>query len=278
MAQSYANLEILVIDNASADNTGQVMQAFMAGDPRVRYLKHAENIGMIGNFNACIESARGEYIKFICADDLLSPDCVTRMVGVMTAQSEISLVACARQLMDERLKPISLARYAASDVSVDGKEAIRRCFFHGNLIGEPTAVMFRSKDAVHGFNPTYPQLLDLEMWFRLLRIGGLAFLAAPLCAIRKHADQATDTNMRSGAVLGDKRRLFCEFLAEAGQHASVMERALWDARMGVTIRRTKDAGHAVSPGEINEVFFPRLFGRLTYPLASALWRLMPGRI
>ncbi|HXZ97297.1 MAG TPA: glycosyltransferase family 2 protein [Burkholderiales bacterium] len=273
MRQSYANLDILVFDNASSDGTEGVVRSLADRDSRVRYLRHESNVGMVRNFNACIEQARGQYVKFICADDSLEPICVERMVNVMSAHPQVSLVACARRLVAGNLHAAGIARYSRRFLLTEGTAAIRRCFFLGNLIGEPTAVMFRRADAARGFHDGYRQLVDLEMWFHLLKHGAFAFLPDPLCRILQHAKQATFENLRSGVVLNDKRRLFHAFVADVGGHASFTEKVLWDARMAVTVYRTMNAGHAISLEDIGEVFFRRFFPGLTYPVASNLWRL-----
>jgi len=273
MEQTYGNLEILVLDNDSTDDTATVVTAASARDARVRYLRHSENIGMVHNFSACVEQAKGQYVKFVCADDALEPECVERMVQVMSAHPEVSLVACARQLVDRNLRPHRAARYSRRFVLADGATVVRRCFFFGNLIGEPTAVMFRRADAVRGFDDGYRQLMDLEMWLRLLKRGAFAFLPDPLCKVRRHAKQITLENVKSGIVLSDKRRLFHALHAEVEGKASFREKAFWDGRMAVTVCRTRNAGYEVRPEGVAEVFFPRLFPGLTYPLASALWRL-----
>ena len=273
LRQTYSNLDILVFDNASSDGTEAVVRSLANSDARVRYLRHESNVGMVRNFSACIEQARGEYVKFICADDALEAVCVEQMVKVMSANPAVSLVACARQRVDGNLHAAGIARYSRRFLLAQGTAAIRRCFFLGNLVGEPTAVMFRRADAARGFNESYRQLVDLEMWFHLLKHGAFAYLPDPLCRIRQHAKQSTLENLRSGVVLNDKRRLFREFLADVGSGASFKEKLLWDARMAVTVYRTLNAGHAVRLEDIGEVFFPRFFPRLTYPVASSLWRL-----
>jgi hypothetical protein len=273
LRQTYANLDILVFDNASADDTESTVRKLAGGDARVRYLRHDANVGMPRNFNACIERATGDYVKFLCADDALEPGCVERMVEVMSANPRVALVACARQLVNDDLRPVGTERFSGRFVLAEGADVIRRCFFSGNLIGEPTAVMFRSADAARGFNDGYQQLLDLEMWFHLLRKGAFASLPEPLCRIRRHAKQATLKHLGSGVVLDDKRRLFREFVASAGKDAAFHEKLLWDARMAVTVCRTLRAGHAVDPRDVDEVFFRRLFPGVIYPAASILWRL-----
>ena len=271
--QSYENLEILVFDNHSDDDTERVVAELADEDSRVRYLRHPRNIGMQRNFNTCIEQATGTYVKFICADDTLEPDCVKRMMEVMSAHPQVSLVACARQLVDDSLRPAGIERYSRRFVLAEGAAAMRRCFFFGNLIGEPTAVMFRRADAARGFHEGYRQLVDLEMWFHLLRTGAFAYLPEPLCRIRRHPRQATLKHLESGVVLDDKRRFFREFLSDAGKHAAFHEKVLWDIRMAVTVYRMMHAGRAVRPQDVEEVFYRRLFPGLVYPVASTLWRL-----
>ena len=62
MAQTYGSVEILVLDNASTDNTSQVVADVTGGDARVRYVRNEANLGMVGNFSACISAARGKFI------------------------------------------------------------------------------------------------------------------------------------------------------------------------------------------------------------------------
>jgi len=67
----YPDLEILVSDNCSTDDTERVVRSF--GDPRVRYVRHPENIGANNNFNYCIKEARGVYFLLFHDDDMIDP-------------------------------------------------------------------------------------------------------------------------------------------------------------------------------------------------------------
>ena len=86
---------------------------------------------------------------------------------------------------------------------------------YGNIIGEPSVVMFRRRAAARGFNVGYRQLVDLEMWFALLETGDLAYAAEPLCCFRQHARQQTEANRSN--QLGDIEiaRLFWEYRRKA---------------------------------------------------------------
>jgi glycosyltransferase involved in cell wall biosynthesis len=72
-SQTYTNLEILVGDNASTDSTAEAIHALEAAEPRLRALFHDENLGMVGNFNALLRAARGQYFLLLSDDDLLPP-------------------------------------------------------------------------------------------------------------------------------------------------------------------------------------------------------------
>jgi glycosyltransferase involved in cell wall biosynthesis len=271
--QDIADLEILVVDNASSDDTGNVVRGIAAGNARVRYVRHPANIGMARNFSACISLAKGEFVQILCADDALEPGCTAALVDALTRHPECVLAACGRILTDESLRPIRTARARRRREVVPGRVLLRECFVYANRIGEPTAVMFRRDAAARGFHPDYRQAVDLEMWMHLLTRGAAVLLPEALCRIRQHAGQTSHENVRSGKVVEDKRRLFQDYGAALSPELTIAEKLMWDGRMAVTVCRTRKAGHEVRPEGVAEVFFPRLFSRLTYPVASVLWRL-----
>lgn len=201
--------EIVVVDNASTDNTVSVVRGLMDdARGRIRLFVNDQNIGMAGNFNRCLEQAQGAYIKFLMADDLLLPGCVRKLSGILDSNPGVSLVASARVVIDESGNSLATRRRFRNDVEIPGEEVINDCLFGQNYIGEPTAVMFRKASMRSGFNVHLPQVLDMDMWFRLLELGNLYYVSEPLCAIRQHPDQVTHANLKSGALIEDNIRLF----------------------------------------------------------------------
>ena len=69
--QTYSDLELIIIDDQSKDNTDEVVGKYLS-DPRVSYYKNPSNLGLVGNFNRALELAGGDYIKFLLADDKLT--------------------------------------------------------------------------------------------------------------------------------------------------------------------------------------------------------------
>ena len=215
--QTFRDTEIIVLDNASEDDTEAIVAAEAARDSRIRYLRHPRNLGLIGNLTACIEAARGTHVKLVCADDALEPDCVAKLIEAFDRYPAVSLAGCARTVTDENLRPLRVAGARSTLDLVPGETMIEECFFLGNRIGEPTAVMFRRADAERGFSDRYRQLPDLEMWFHLLRLGNYLAVPEALCKIRTHAGQATWTNEQSGSIVEDRRRMFQEYAPSAGK-------------------------------------------------------------
>src|SRR5262245_45552735 len=84
LAQDYPNIEIIVSDNCSTDNSDEIIKSY-CHDPRIRYSRNAENIGMIPNFQkAFFEIAKGDYITNISSDDyLVHPQFISKAVDII---------------------------------------------------------------------------------------------------------------------------------------------------------------------------------------------------
>ena len=209
--QTYQNFEIIVVDNCSTDHTEAIVTELLPLSEKITFYKNDHNIGMAENFNKCLDYARGQYIKFLCADDLLLPGCLEKMVTGLDAHPEVSLVCGGRLSVNEYGNSFGLHRYSSQTQIVQGPSVITRCLFGGNFIGEPSAVLFRKSELLGRFRPELPQLMDMDVWFRLLENGHLLSIKMPLCSIRFHEDQMTIENIKSGKLIEDNIRIFNEF-------------------------------------------------------------------
>ncbi len=250
LSQTVSDYELLVIDNCSTDNTEEVVLGYLQEGRNVKYIRNEKNLGLVCNLNRCIELASGTYIKILCSDDLLEATCLEKMVQVLEANPKVSLVASARQLVDRSLNNLGQLAYSDRPELLPGIEVIRKCLFVGNLIGEPTAVLFRKKDAIAGFDPEYRQLVDLEMWFRLLEQGDFAFIPEALCLIRQHEEQGTNANIKGFIYVDDQFRLFDDYADKSYMELSYFQKlearfdiaqALWKLDMDVSLKKTKTA-------------------------------------
>lgn len=250
LAQNYQNLEIVIVDNCSTDSTVILVEEFAKNsDNNIRFYRNGRNIGLVGNLNRCLEYARGTYIKFLMADDVLLPNCLERMAFWLDSKQDITLVACGRRIIDEYGQELAVHRYSSGQVVVSGSQAIAECLFGSNFIGEPTAVMFRKSSLKGKFREDLPQVLDMDMWFRLLEQGDLLYIGEPYCAVRRHADQMTLANIKSGALVDDNIKLFETYshksyikysLRLSIQHKIYMTYRVWISRKYVSDKKRRD--------------------------------------
>jgi glycosyltransferase involved in cell wall biosynthesis len=186
--QTYADFELIIVDDVSSDNTDEVVTRYLA-DKRVSYYKNPINLGLVGNFNKCLTYGKGKYIKFLLADDKFEPTLLEKFVSVMEQYPNVSLVTSYRDIIGSAKKK----RPPLSGLQ-DGKRVIFESLKegNGNWIGEPTTVMFRKSDlSVGNFDPSYYCLVDWEMWLRLLSVGDCYIIPESLSYFRVHPGQAS---------------------------------------------------------------------------------------
>ncbi len=197
LAQTFRDFELLIFDDASTDDTAAILAHYAAIDSRIRTHVHPVNIGMVPNWNECLHHARGDYIKFLFADDLLvSPEALAQQAALLDVHPHATLAASPRLLIDSQNHITGCWDDLTPGLHA-GPPLIARCLrTRRNLIGEPSAVLFRRRDATRGFDPSLRQIVDLEMWFHLLLRGDLVSTKTPLVAFRRHAAQQTAVNHR----------------------------------------------------------------------------------
>src|SRR5262245_60086033 len=103
LSQSFPDLEVLIMDDCSPDETPEVASR-LSTDPRVRHIRNDKNIGHLRNYNRGLSIARGEYLWLISADDRLRrPYVVERFVRLLDAHPDVGYVFCpVLRFTDER--------------------------------------------------------------------------------------------------------------------------------------------------------------------------------
>ena len=207
LRQDFHDLEVIASDDASPDHTYSILQDYAARDPRIRIFRQPSNLGMVANWNFCLRQARGEAVKLMGGDDRLDrTDCLSRQWQRLQSP-RVALVACARKIIDLDSRFLQTLVNLPPEFFPSARIIPKMLVHQDNLIGEPVCCLFRRKDATRGFHPDYLQNTDIEMWFHILRHGGLTYDDEPLVDFRKHQSQASTHNTESGLAIEEHQSL-----------------------------------------------------------------------
>jgi glycosyltransferase involved in cell wall biosynthesis len=214
LRQTFDDYEIVIVDDCSTDGSLDVALEYAARDTRIVVKRNATNLGMVGNRNACLAAARGEYVKFLHADDLLgSPDALKKLARPLDRYPAVVMTACALQFVDSRSQPAGTQGWFSGDQVRTGiSVVIRSLLEQRNLVGPPSATMFRRNPAGRGFDEAYFHSADWEMWFHLLEQGCFAYVDEPLVAYRWHPRQQTEKDKHTLSQANDHRALLERYL------------------------------------------------------------------
>lgn len=191
LAQDFPDFEIIIADDASSDGSVEIIKSFAARDSRIVWWKNSKNLGQAANCNACLKAAKGEYIKFVHADDILiSPLAIRKLAAALDANPAASLAACRQHFTRTDLDSREPHIFSDHSCCSNGRQVIISCLERdANLIGNPTVTLFRRSQAQRGFDPQFNLLVDWELWFYLLEQGDFVFLAETLATWRLHGKQ-----------------------------------------------------------------------------------------
>ncbi len=185
MRQHVSDFEIVIVDNASEDDTERYVRGLK--NEHIRYFRNAENLGPHHSSRRSLLEARGTYIKYLCADDVLLDGVLLKQLAVLRERPEVSLVSCDMYVTDSELKVQRVHRFYPGVCK--GARLKNVCLTGlGNYIGGPTNFMFR-RAALEGinFDTKYHAIGDLKFALQLLEHGDYANIDLPGHLYRRHS-------------------------------------------------------------------------------------------
>lgn len=192
LSQTYANIKVFIVDNASTDDTLAIAALFAGKDPRVQVIPHSQNVGAEGNFSRCITYAGGEYTAIFHSDDIYSPYIIAEQVKFLQDNPQAGAVFAMADTFDShghswhsyRL-PSALA--ARGLRLYDFQTIFRAILKNGNFLLCPGAMVRTTiyKDQVRRWDEEhFHTSADLDVWLRILQKHSIGIINTPLFRYR----------------------------------------------------------------------------------------------
>lgn len=199
LCQTFGDIEVVVVDNDSSDDSEMVVQSF--GDERIRFSKNSENIGMTRNWNKCISMASGEFVCLLCADDMLLPTFVARTVSMLAAHPNLGFVHCSYKRINERGETVGEDRMQSDDAIETGLTFFEK-IIHGNFV-IISGVMARRDcyDVLGCFDEGLAYAPDWEMLARISLQYDVGYVSEPLACYRFHESNFTNIIKKSNRII-----------------------------------------------------------------------------
>ena len=212
--QTYPNIEIIVGDDSTNEDTKKMIQPYLAQHSNIKYFHHGKPLGKKGGVNTTftINKSSGEYINVLFHDDVIGAEKISRMMEyfIRDLNNRITLVVSARLEINEKGQTIRRMNpwQPLEDTVISGEEVGRRILFaKSNFLGELSTSLIKRSSLLSKDPDTGEEIFDIGIfcgvkdvaygdfgtWLNLLKYGGeCVFIKDSLSAFRRHSAQNTD--------------------------------------------------------------------------------------
>jgi glycosyltransferase involved in cell wall biosynthesis len=201
LAQTFTDFELILIDNASTDDSLEVMRRHAAADPRIRIVAHARNEGMFASLHESCSLSRGRYRVPIEADDwVLAPDAFQTQIDMLERHPSMAFVYSSMTMTGSDGRVFHISRPHDGDVVLRGEEALEDILSF-NLTHSGMMMRLDALRSTAGYGNDYPHVVDMLLGVRLCEVGDVGYVDRQLYAFRQH-----DTNLHLRPQLEVVRR------------------------------------------------------------------------
>lgn len=195
LKQTYKDIEVLVVDNASTDSTSKLVKKY--NDKRVRYIRNKKNVGMMNNWNKCIRLAKGDYLLILGDDDVLSPDAVKIALNIHK-NNNLGFTFAHCNKVDEEGEFIQKWGYKyPSKGKMSGVEYLYYTLKYQSCLTNSSTVLVSAKVYKEVGDFTFEKgknTFDFNMWIKIASRFDVFFIDRVICDYRVHKDQVSETH------------------------------------------------------------------------------------
>jgi Glycosyl transferase family 2 len=262
LAQTYAPLEIVIIDDCSPDRTAEVIEARLAAHPArhdVRFIRNTKNMGGYAAAKKAIEMAKGAFVFIPEGDDVMLPQMVEEMAGVWR-KMHVSLVTANAWYIDENSRPLNRTFRDPARPADDSFETLARDGSNACCFG-PAIGFEREIYTTFGWPPEYLGTYDIMCPYYAYLLKGAKFVDQPLLKYRVHGANAS-LSLTSERATDESARLTAQ---ERIHHSQLAHVLLMEEELARLCQRAPERYGPVGA---------RIFPLLEIQLAEAAKRLM----
>lgn len=203
LAQTFADFELVLVNHASTDGSRAIARSF--DDPRIVHVDMSVNHGAGGGLVVAefLKVARGEYVKFFCADDIMRPDCLATLVGYMESHRELSFAFGDLEYVDALGKDLAAHWFVARpkfSVNLTEVDCLRLFADGWSFLPWVGSIVRRAALSEGELDATLVMMFDMSVWTQLL-LGGhrLGFVESIVASYRVHDGQVSSLGRQAEA-------------------------------------------------------------------------------
>ncbi|SRR5258706_2974575 len=163
LRQSFISWEFIILNDASTDNTDEIIRSYAKNDLRFKYSRNTKNEGQTSNLNKGIEFAKGEFIAIIDGDDVWTDENkLKKQINFLTDNNEYGLVGSLWVATNESGEMMSRITYPTTDARIRDYLLIEDCFLHSSVVIRKTVL-----NKIGHYDIKYRWAQDYDLWLRI---------------------------------------------------------------------------------------------------------------
>lgn len=190
LSQTLQDFQLVILDNCSTDETRSLVGSYLSDD-RICFVERTYDVGMLGNFNDCLERATTKYYMILCHDDFLCDNKALEIgCQILEAHPDVPVVYCPTLFVDERDKAIMKRSFGISGLVENNSVAKKSIIACRNVYGVP--LLIRTSALLNNrYDGSFPNTGDIEFSIAIGRNQKVYYVNNILVAIRFHKSNNT---------------------------------------------------------------------------------------
>jgi glycosyltransferase involved in cell wall biosynthesis len=191
IAQTYSDLEIIVVDDHSSDGSWAIIRSYADADPRIKPFRNEQNLKQTASRNFALRQATGRYLAQLDGDDIRTPSSIELQVDFLETHPDVVAVGGGAEICDIAMRRINYRSYPTDDAG------IRRAFFRYSPFCQSSLMVRRDLLEHDPYRIAMEPAEDIDLTFRLGTVGKLANISDVVYKVRTHRTSVTQTQARA---------------------------------------------------------------------------------